>query len=278
MGSQRRYYRGNSYDRERAERHVLEAKQFSEEMGGTDEDVKKYFFSLPWNELNIILKEYGRQYGASPEEYARDTFDSWRTGRRRMSGLVAKRLFALLPPRMPLEKKYELADNIWRNFAPQTEHNYKIGRNANIDILAGIISNKLNDTVSAFNIPINIKNRFAWLSAGDIRVEEQLLNHFRQQLKSLAVQKIILEVPVLQQQINESPEYTGLAKTKIIINKNEVSIVVDKSLDTEILETQRPSPAAGVTISKPAADKKTGCLGPIIVLIIVILILLYLSA
>lgn len=271
MGNKRGHYSDNNYGREMAERHVQEAKQFSEEMGGTDVDVKQYFFSLPQAELNVILKEYGRQYGYSAEEYARSVFNAWRIGKRRMSGLVAKRLFALLPPRMPLDKKYELADNIWRNFAPKTEHTFKIGCNANVLLLAEIIANKLNQSITEIKIPINIKNRFSWLSAGDIQVEEQLLNHFRQQLKALAAQKILYEVPVLQKQMIESSEYIGLAKTVIVINKNEISVVIDKNLDDEIFEVQQitPKPVTSKTVAN-----KTGCLLQTAVLILVLFFIL----
>ena len=36
----------------------------------------------------------------------------WRTGRVQMSGMVAERLFNLLPPRMPLGVKYKLVEGL----------------------------------------------------------------------------------------------------------------------------------------------------------------------
>jgi hypothetical protein len=233
-------------EREKALRHIEEAKAFTAEMGGTDVDVKKYFFSLPWSELDSLFRDYGRRYGSSPEEYAREAFDFWKSGRRQMSGLVAKRLFEFLPPKMPLAKKYELADNVWRNFAPKTSHNYKIGKDTDIEDLSGTISNKLDSLITDFSIPSNIKNRFHWLASGDIHIEEQLLNYCRQQMKSLAFEKINLEIPVLQRQEKISSVFTGLLKTTIIINKNEISITIDKNLSTEIIEitesSRLPSP------------------------------------
>ena len=44
-------YSSRSAGLERALQHIEEAKQLTRELGGTDKDVKEYFFSLPTNEL-----------------------------------------------------------------------------------------------------------------------------------------------------------------------------------------------------------------------------------
>lgn len=242
--SRRSFHSGNEY----ARRHLEEAEAFSKEIGGTDKDVKNYFFSLPYNELNEILKEYGKKFGSSPESYARETFDAWRTGRRGMSGLVAKRLFDLLPPRMPLEKKYELADNIWRYYGPTTVNYYTINQSADINELSRIIGDKLDSTVTIYNIPQNIKNRFKWLSSGDITVEETLLNYFRQQQKSLVLYKLRTEIPILQRQLQNHSDKTGLIKSELQINNNKIIITLVADYPKTIEETQ-------IQYYKPSASK-----------------------
>jgi hypothetical protein len=69
----RRYnYRGrHRRGRDRALQHIAEAREFSREVGGADEDVKKYFFSLPSNQLRSILDEYEKKYGRKAREYGR---------------------------------------------------------------------------------------------------------------------------------------------------------------------------------------------------------------
>ena len=37
-----------------------------------------------------------------------ETYEDWKTGKRQMSGLVASRLYSMLPPTMPLETKYSM--------------------------------------------------------------------------------------------------------------------------------------------------------------------------
>ena len=229
-----------------ARRHLDEAAEFSREIGGNDKDVKEYFFSLPANKLDIILTEYGRKFGTEAENYARKTFHAWRTGERGMSGLVARRLFSFLPPHMPLSKKYELAENVWRYFGPSSRHYYAIGPTANVNTLANIIAEKLDSTVTVYNTPENIKNRFQWLGSGDINVEEQLWNYFRQLQKQLAVQKVHLEIPILQRQIINHADKTGLARSELHINKHIISIGVSRNFAEKIQETPNQYiPSAG---------------------------------
>jgi hypothetical protein len=231
-----KYSRGYSRGSEFARRHIEEAAQFSREIGGTDRDVKEYFFKLNGTQLHNILDEYGRKYGSSAKSYAIKVFPRWKSGSTKMSGLVAKRLFNLLPPRMPISKKFELAENVWNHFGPSSSLSYTIGCNSDVEQLAFLVSNKLDETVTEYNIPEAIKNRFNWLSAGDVSVKEKLLNHFRQIQKGLAVEKARAEIPVLQRQMREHPDITGHAKSILKIYKHEVNIWVDKKLDQEIFE------------------------------------------
>src|SRR5262249_8627068 len=242
--SSRTYYRRRAgyhrrYDagREAARRHIEEAKAFSREIGGTDTDVKQYFFSLTGNQLNDIFREYGEKYGGKSEEYARLTFSRWRTGATKMSGTVAKRLFDLLPPRMPLAKKYELAQNVWKHFGPSSSHHYTVGPNANVSTVATLIAEKLDKVVLEYGVPETLQNRFRWLAAGDVRLQEQLLNHFRQLQKTLAVEKIQYELPVLQQQMHEYGGITFRARSTIQIHRHNISVWIDKRLGNEIRES-----------------------------------------
>ena len=101
MPRSRRYHRSrgqaSTAGQKAARRHIEEARQFEKEMGGTVSDVKKYFFGLKDAELNAVFAAYSLRYGAAKEEYARQAFSRWKSSSTQMSGLVAKRLFTLLP-------------------------------------------------------------------------------------------------------------------------------------------------------------------------------------
>jgi hypothetical protein len=114
MRSGSRSWRNSSdHGRERAMAHIAAANRLSSELGGTDKDVKTYFFELPPEALRNVLDEYQHQYGLTKRAYAETTIAKWKSGRVQMSGEVAERLYSLLPPRMPLAVKYRLTEGLW---------------------------------------------------------------------------------------------------------------------------------------------------------------------
>lgn len=239
--SYRRSYRSSYDGNEAARRHVREAEEFSREIGGTDTDVKAYFFSLPQGELSTLLTEYGQLYGRDAEDYARQTFSAWKSGGRRMSGLVAKRLFSLLPKRMPFSLKYELAGNIWRHFGPSSSHAFVVGVDTPVEDIAATVAQTLDANVSSYGIPPNVAARFDWLADGDVKVKEQLLNYFRQQEKALALEKVRLELPILQNQMRNHASVTGLVRAVLQVHKHQVAVRVRKEPSTAIEVDRTPN-------------------------------------
>jgi hypothetical protein len=150
----RRYrYSPRSAGQEAALRHIEEARAFSNEIGGTDADVKRYFFSLSGSTLDEIFLAYGKLNGKEAEQYARQTFQKWKSRSTQMSGLVVERLFNLLPPRMPTATKLELAGNIWRHFGPSSAHYFTVGPAADAKSVVDAISDKLNAAIQTYQIP-----------------------------------------------------------------------------------------------------------------------------
>ena len=96
--SRRPYYHSHDVGNEFARQHIEEYRQLEQELGGTIDDVKEYFFSLSPRQLQSILGDYGRKYGEQAQAYAAKTIAKWEAGHVHMSGLVARRLFDFLPP------------------------------------------------------------------------------------------------------------------------------------------------------------------------------------
>jgi hypothetical protein len=238
----RRYHRNRSHcltaGQQAARRHIEEARQFEREMGGTVSDVKKYFFSLDSAAIDAVFSAYGREYGALPEDYARQKFPRWKSGSTKMSGLVAKRLFAFLPPRMPLATKLELAGNVWRHFGTSSSRHYTVGPNADPHLVIDRIRETLTAVIRDYNIPENVKNRFDWLAGGDVSVKEHLLNYFRQMDKNIAANSLNEQLPVLQAQMRDHSGHTGSIHTKIQIHKHSAEIWIDPTLDAQFREGQ----------------------------------------
>ncbi|MGR4000611.1 MAG: hypothetical protein OD811_02290 [Alphaproteobacteria bacterium] len=222
-------------------------------LGGSDKDVKKYFFNLPPDELAELLEAYGRVYGQEAKEYAEATFHKWRSGRVQMSGLVAGRLFELLPPRMPLSKKYELTENLWQHFGPSSHKVLRIGPDTRVEDVVSTVQGHIEDVVVNYKIPDDLERRFDWLSSGDVRVKQDLLNYHRQKEKTLAVYAVRKQLPVMLEHIrNGEGIHTHRLAQILEIGKHKLEVLVDKEvLDVKLLD---PVQAASVSRSTSSDD------------------------
>jgi len=218
-----RRYSGN-YGLERALQHIREAELLSKELGGTDKDVKRYFFSLSGWELKRILDDYEQKYGLTKRQYAERTIPMWKSGARKMSGLVAGRLFNLLPPRMPMDAKYNLIKALWEEYSPRSNEKIWIGPEASEQEVINTIQSYLIGTIINYKIPSPLERRFHWLSSGDVHVQQKLLNHFLDMEKSLIIKGIRSRVPVLLAHIQKEEAITQKISQHIKIGKHKVEI------------------------------------------------------
>lgn len=228
---------GRDYGRERALQHIEDAKRLSHELGGTDEDVKRYFFSLPGSELTIILAEYGRRYGSQAREYASDTMHKWRTGQTKMSGTVAERLFNLLPPRMPLSEKYKLTEGLWHHFGPSSKRVMRVGLDADLEQVIELARRHIDEVVTQYRIPEQIERRFNWLAAGDVGVKQELLNHLRSMERTMVVEAARAQMPVLLEHIKgQHGGRTSRLAQVVKVGKHELELLIDKTVSGVRLE------------------------------------------
>lgn len=224
-----RYYNREDRGREIARQHILEAEQLSRELGGTDEDVKRYFFSLPDRELQIILDLYEHHYGPQARLYANATIPNWRTGKRRMAGQTASRLFRLLPPVMPLQKKYELITNLWDHCGPSSKKMLRVGLDADVDEILHNVRQHIEGVVVHYRIPDNLEKRFEWLSAGDAHVKQDLLGHLRQREKSLVIEGARLQLPVMLSHLrSEQGQNTHRLAQVLKVGRHELEVNLEK--------------------------------------------------
>jgi hypothetical protein len=187
---------------EAAKKHIAAAREFTEELGGIDQDVKNYFFSLKPSELKKTMNDYGSIFGTEKQSYAEQTFEAWKTGRREMSGIVAQRLFSLLPPQMPLEKKYELVENLWKHLGPKSNKVLTVGYDVSPQTAVDAVANVMLHEVQAFTIPESMEKRFTWLAAGDVSVKQRLLNHLQELERHAIIAGTSLQLPSILQYLN----------------------------------------------------------------------------
>jgi len=178
--SRGRRRRSRTAGHEAALKNIEEARQLSAELGGTDKDVKDYFFHLSPSELERVLDQYEEQFGLKAREYAEERgIPGWKSGRIKMSGMVAERLFKLLPPLMPLEKKSDLLQSLWNHVCPTTRKEYVIRSSDELDAVCEQIRQDMNVQVESHQTSEEFNKRFNWLAGDDAQLQQQLHNHYK---------------------------------------------------------------------------------------------------
>jgi hypothetical protein len=236
-----RPYRSYNYGAERAREHIHAAEKLTKELGGADEKVKQWLFSIRGPVLERILDTYGKEYGSSARSYAAGVIPKWESGSVRMSGMVAERLFTLLPPHMPFSVKYDIVESMWRHFGPSSSQTIWVNPDVGLDQLMADVQQRIDAVVTNYRIPPNLEERFSWLASDDVGVKQQLLNHLRSTDKAMAVATAKAKIPVLVEHMKS--EQGGLTKhlsQTLTVGKHELQVVIDRHATG--IQTTRPIP------------------------------------
>lgn len=230
------------------QRDNLEAAELSRELGGTDRHVKKHFFALAASELRPILASYEDRYGHRARETAEVSLPGWRAGSAIMSGRVARRLYELLPPRMPVEARYTLVEGLWRHVSPGSHRTLRVGAEVPADEIVVAVGAHVDAVMTGHRIPEELQRRFRWLSDADVQAKQDLLNHRNALEKTLILDALRVQLPTLLRHTRgeASSRATRLAQV-FTIGKHELELVLDPS-------------ATGIAVDEPrlaAALSKT---------------------
>ena len=234
MGRYRKKYRSSSFDRgyEKARQHIEDAKRLTRELGGTDQDVKKWFFTRSSNKLNSIFVAYEKNYGRTKADYAREAYPKWKSGKTQMSGTVAERLFKLLPNMMPLDDKYSLVESLWKHVGPSKKRLVKCGGNTPVEKVVSSVEQEVMKLVTTWEIPNDLTNRFRWLSGNDSVTYQKLLAHIKEQERKLGEATLRHHIPELKTKYSEMSEVTSRLSYEINVNKQSVELRIEGDGDT----------------------------------------------
>jgi len=225
----RRSYRQTAYYRPRspgygnALENIRQADALRYRFGGMVDDVVEYFFTLEDEDLTLVLDEYGRRFGSSARNYAKETIPKWQIGAVKMSGSVIERLVDLLPQFMPVEDKYQLVEKLWRHVAPSSHRTVNVNPADHAEEIITKVRAAIQQDVAAYKIPDEMERSFTWLSQDDVAIKQLLLNHIRQIESQLAEESFRNSLNALRVTIAN-----GLLKRAthtIKIGRNEIQIV-----------------------------------------------------
>jgi hypothetical protein len=87
MRSHRRYKK-SSFKARYGTRHVSQRTALTTTVAGIDKDIEVIFLHLPAHQLARLLQRYEDEYGSQALAYARKTYEKWKSGQVKMSGLV----------------------------------------------------------------------------------------------------------------------------------------------------------------------------------------------
>jgi len=235
---------------ERARKHIAEAKALSEELGGNDKDVKEFFFNLDGADLRSVLDAYEQRYGRSPREYAESALPQWKSGRKKMSGLVASRLFALLPDFMSIEDKFSLVESLWKHIGPRSTRYIYIGKLATTEDVRELVKKELGQLTTSWTIPDQMKQRFDWLSKGDVEIEQRLLAHIVELERNQSRQSATsLVTEFMQRYESERSSSLTLFRHTINVGNQKLQIEFSDKQESECRETPMPREHSGSTSS-----------------------------
>lgn len=175
--SRRGYYpqqRQSSYKRnygaEAAQRHIEEAQALSIRLGGMDKEVKAFFLGLNDAQFSEVLERYGDKFGQKPKDYARKVYPDWKSGKTKMSGLVAGRLFDLLPPIMPIDLKLKIVEGLFEKSGRNINEFVLVPESATPEEVIQFIDDASFSYLEKVEIDQGIKRQFEWLSGDDASV------------------------------------------------------------------------------------------------------------
>ena len=207
--------------------------------------------------MTTVLNAYEHRYGQAVREYAETALPQWRSGKREMSGLVAERLFSLLPAFMPLARKYDLVKSLWEAMCPRSHKTFCLGANADSREIIASVKRHLEEVVQNYAIPESIAKRFRWLAQDDVRLQQELHNYF------LQLNREVLSVATG----DRIPRLLATVRAEGVVQRISQSIRIgNHQLDLVFVPA-----ASGVSAEKPKAGmapNESGCLVIIIIFVI----------
>ena len=214
-------------------RHIEEAEALTKELGGVDQDVKEWFYTLPTAKLDKVLDSYQSEYGQKAGSYARETYADWKNKKRKMSGLVAERLFKILPSYMTIKDKYALVESLWNHVGPKKKRLIKANPQISNDEIIQAVIDEVKTLATDWQFPESMLNRFEWLSQSDTVTYQKLLSHIKKQESRLAQDILVDQIPDLKYKLeHELDQFTSRLSYVIEIGNQSVELRMSKDIQT----------------------------------------------
>ena len=104
------------------------------------------------------------------------------------------------------------------------------------------------DVAVHYMVPEALEKRFAWLTASDVHLRQQILNRLQDEERELVIEAIRQQFPVMQgHSSGHGGQYTQRLAHTVRVGKHTIELVFDHLLEGVHLEDRTRAPfAAGV--------------------------------
>ncbi len=219
-----RYRRYRRYYTSRAAEHVAARQRLSLVFAGIDQDIEKIFLNLPSHKLEAVFVRYGKSAGSQAESYARATYQKWKSGSVKMSGVVAERLLNLVPPALDASARFDLVRKLRAAHFKRASHHVTASPQ---DWRARLMP-LINDIVAAastFKLPPELVDRVKWLADGDAIAAQKLLSAVDQEEATIRVGYLDSEfrrIEALVSAIERTPEVVH----RITLPQGDITVTI----------------------------------------------------
>lgn len=169
------YYSGKfSYSSASTDAKRVAAANFSKSIGDIDGEIQHIFLHLQYSKLEEVYRLYGALYGKSAKDYARKTYQSWKSGFVQMSGMIADRLLDLVPAVLSSEQRFELVKKVRAAQIPKVFLTLNCSPTNWREVVVPAIGS-LIDKNNHVQFDPKVMQRIHWLAYGDVIAAQKLL-------------------------------------------------------------------------------------------------------
>ena len=215
-----------------AQRHTSERAHLSHLVRGIDKDIEELFLNLPSFKLESIFLRYGRLHPGK-EAYARRTYSDWKSGKVRMSGIIAERLLNLVPRTLDVATRFELIKKLRRSQMPRATREISCAPLDWREKVAPVVDALLSAS-RRFQLSKEVLDRVHWLADGDAVAAHQLLAAVEEEEARVRIRYLAAEFAQIDRLLVDLPGGKSITHT---IELPQGRIIVSISVPRQSLLT-----------------------------------------
>jgi hypothetical protein len=175
-------------------------------------EIRQSFLNFDDDARDELLSDYGSIHGRSAEDYARATFQKWKSGSTNLSGQTMERLVELVPPYLSPEQRFSILRQVLKQqkkSAPSRSIRIDVKQpNAGFVELQGALASMSHDDVLA-HLPESVMKAATWLYDDDVTATRAMLAEAERLENDMIRAKAGREIDLLRRTISSGQVKTA---------------------------------------------------------------------